>query len=194
MAGPGQAPPDNVPDGTLSRREIIQDVPAPRLGDCVEGVGRRRRTGISTSYSHHGMCQADPDARADVSSRTKSRCSWAGEDPLMQAYHDEGVGRSSARPRALWEMLMLEGFQAGLSWAIVRSQACGISTGVQRLRSRCCRPVHQPGHRTTPRELRAIIQARAKIEATIAGARVFREMRDRGEHFGDIAGRSPKGK
>src|SRR6478736_10422482 len=75
--------------------------------------------GMSTSYSHHGMCQADPDERADVSSRTRSRCSWAGEDPLMQAYHDEEWGVPQRDARALWEMLMLEGFQAGLAWIVV---------------------------------------------------------------------------
>ena len=41
------------------------------------------------------------------------------DDPLMQAYHDEEWGVPERDARALWEMLMLEGFQAGLSWAIV---------------------------------------------------------------------------
>ena len=47
------------------------------------------------------------------------RCAWAENDPLMRAYHDEewGVPRSTAA--TLWEMLMLEGFQAGLAWIVV---------------------------------------------------------------------------
>src|SRR6476620_2415953 len=131
--------------------------------------------GISTSYSHHGMCQADPDARADVSSRTQSRCSWAGDDPLMQAYHDEEWGVPQRDPRALWEMLMLEGFQAGFSWAIVLRKRDGFRKAFARFDPRAV-------VRFTARDVNRlltnpdIIRARAKIEATIAGARVFREM------------------
>ena len=49
----------------------------------------------------------------------KSRCSWAGTDPLMCRYHDEEWGVPQQDARALWELLMLEGFQAGLSWITV---------------------------------------------------------------------------
>src|SRR5882724_2355187 len=51
--------------------------------------------------------------------KSLTRCTWAGEDPLMQAYHDTEWGVPQHDSRALWEMLMLEGFQAGLSWSIV---------------------------------------------------------------------------
>src|ERR1700681_469358 len=47
------------------------------------------------------------------------RCKWAESDPLMQAYHDEEWGVPERDSRALWETLMLEGFQAGLAWIIV---------------------------------------------------------------------------
>ena len=47
------------------------------------------------------------------------RCSWAQNDPLMQAYHDAEWGVPQRDPRMLWEMLMLEGFQAGLAWIII---------------------------------------------------------------------------
>src|ERR1700744_6611601 len=49
----------------------------------------------------------------------KQRCSWAGSDGLMQPYHDEEWGVPQHDSRMLWEMLMLEGFQAGLSWSII---------------------------------------------------------------------------
>jgi DNA-3-methyladenine glycosylase I len=54
-----------------------------------------------------------------MTNRAASRCTWANNDPLMQAYHDEEWGVPQRDARALWEMLMMEGFQAGLSWAIV---------------------------------------------------------------------------
>jgi DNA-3-methyladenine glycosylase I len=47
------------------------------------------------------------------------RCEWAGDDPLMVAYHDEEWGRPLHDERRLFEMLCLEGAQAGLSWATV---------------------------------------------------------------------------
>jgi DNA-3-methyladenine glycosylase I len=100
----------------------------------------------------------------------------------MRAYHDEEWGVPERDPRMLWETLMLEGFQAGLSWAIVlrkrdgfrRAFACFDPDCVARFTTRDVdRLVQDPG----------IIRARAKIEATIAGARIFCEMRDRGEDF-----------
>src|SRR5258708_10211194 len=47
------------------------------------------------------------------------RCAWAGNDPLMRSYHDEEWGVPQRDSRMLWEMLMLEGFQAGLAWIII---------------------------------------------------------------------------
>jgi DNA-3-methyladenine glycosylase I len=47
------------------------------------------------------------------------RCTWAEGDALMRAYHDEEWGVPVRDGRLLWEMLMLEGFQAGLAWITV---------------------------------------------------------------------------
>jgi DNA-3-methyladenine glycosylase I len=49
----------------------------------------------------------------------KVRCSWAGSDPLYTAYHDDEWGVPLHDHRMLYEMLMLEGFQAGLSWITI---------------------------------------------------------------------------
>ena len=115
----------------------------------------------------------------------RRRCVWAGDDSLMQAYHDEEWGVPERDPRALWEMLMLEGFQAGLAWIIVlrkreafRKAFAGFDPAkVARFTKRdIARLMNNPG----------IIRANAKIEATIAGARIFCEMRDRGEDFGAL--------
>ena len=46
----------------------------------------------------------------------KTRCWWCGDDPLYQQYHDEEWGVPERDSRALFENLMLEAFQAGLSW------------------------------------------------------------------------------
>lgn len=113
-----------------------------------------------------------------------TRCSWAGTDPLMQAYHDTEWGVPVRDSRLLWETLMLEGFQAGLSWAIIlrkrdafrRAFAAFDPARVAAFTdSDVARLVADPG----------IVRARAKIEATVAGARVFLAMEARGEAFAD---------
>ena len=48
-----------------------------------------------------------------------SQCSWPEEDPLYQAYHDEEWGVPIYDDRALFEKLILDGFQAGLSWITI---------------------------------------------------------------------------
>ena len=47
------------------------------------------------------------------------RCAWPGQDPLYVAYHDEEWGVPEDDDRALFEKLVLEGFQAGLSWITI---------------------------------------------------------------------------
>ena len=49
----------------------------------------------------------------------KSRCGWASADPLYEKYHDREWGRPLKDDRALFELLILEGCQAGLSWITV---------------------------------------------------------------------------
>ncbi len=51
--------------------------------------------------------------------KAKKRCTWAGDDKLMQAYHDEEWGRPLHNDQKLFEFLILEGAQAGLSWSTV---------------------------------------------------------------------------
>jgi DNA-3-methyladenine glycosylase I len=113
------------------------------------------------------------------------RCTWAEGDPLMRAYHDEEWGVPQHDPRMLWEMLMLEGFQAGLAWIIVlkkreafRKAFAGFDT----------KKIAGFGKADIKRLMAdaGIIRARAKIDATIRGAQIFREMEDRGESFDDF--------
>jgi len=52
-------------------------------------------------------------------SKPKTRCTWCGEDPFYVAYHDEEWGVPEYDDRALFEKLILDGFQAGLSWITI---------------------------------------------------------------------------
>ena len=80
------------------------------------------------------------------------RCSWAGSDPLYRAYHDKEWGVPSCDERHLFEMLNLEGAQAGLSWITIlkkRENYARPSTAsirrkwraTTRRRSRRCSPI-----------------------------------------------------
>jgi DNA-3-methyladenine glycosylase I len=116
---------------------------------------------------------------------TRTRCAWAEGNPLMSAYHDEEWGIPQRDPRALWEMLALEGFQAGLSWLTVlrkrdafrKAFAAFDPEAVARFRERDIQRLLR-----TPE----IIRSRAKIEATIAGAKVYCDMMRRGEDFAEF--------
>jgi DNA-3-methyladenine glycosylase I len=117
--------------------------------------------------------------------KARHRCTWAESDSLMSAYHDKEWGVPQRDPRMLWEMLMLEGFQAGLAWITVlrkreafREAFAGFDPKrVARFNAKdIARLMANPG----------IIRARAKIEATIRGAQIFCEMQDRGESFSEF--------
>ena len=124
----------------------------------------------------------------------KRRCKWAESDPLLRAYHDEEWGVPEHDSRALWELLMLEGFQAGLAWIIVLRKRDAF-----RKAFRGFDPVRVAQFKEADiarlMENTGIVRARAKIEATIQGARVFLEMRDSGIDFSrwvwDLAGGEP---
>jgi len=114
-----------------------------------------------------------------------SRCAWAEGDPLMRDYHDQEWGVPQRDSRALWEMLMLEGFQAGLSWLIVlrkREAFRRAFAGFDPVRVAAF--TEEDILRLMQDE--GIIRARAKIEATIAGAKIYCDMASRGEDFSDF--------
>jgi DNA-3-methyladenine glycosylase I len=117
--------------------------------------------------------------------RPKIRCAWAGDDPLMLDYHDREWGVPLRDSRALWEMLMLEGFQAGLAWIIVLRKRDAFRKAFAGFEpSKVARYGAKDVSRLMQNE--GIIRARAKIEATIAGAKIYCDMQDRGEDFGDF--------
>ncbi|HEX4054921.1 MAG TPA: DNA-3-methyladenine glycosylase I [Tepidisphaeraceae bacterium] len=120
-----------------------------------------------------------------TSKKTVHRCSWAENDPLMQAYHDEEWGVPEYDSRALWEKLMLDGFQAGLSWSIILRKRDAFRKAfknfdpeaVARFREAdVVRLLKNPG----------IVRSRAKIEATIGGARAYLAMQAAGEEFSNF--------
>jgi DNA-3-methyladenine glycosylase I len=114
----------------------------------------------------------------------KVRCGWAESDEGMRAYHDEEWGVPERDGRALWELLMLEGFQAGLSWQIILRKREGFRRAFKGFDPK---KVARLGEADISRLMNdeGIVRARAKIEATIAGARIYLEMEKAGEGFGE---------
>ena len=114
-----------------------------------------------------------------------TRCTWAGNDPLMREYHDREWGVPLHDSRALWEMLMLEGFQAGLSWMTVLRKREAFRAAFAGFDPRQVAAFSEADiERLMQNE--GIIRARAKIVATIAGARIWCDMAERGEDFADF--------
>ena len=110
------------------------------------------------------------------------RCAWADNDPLMSAYHDNEWGRPEHDSRALWEALMLDGFQAGLSWLTILRKREAFRKAFHNFDPK---KVARMGEADIARLLQneGIIRSRAKIEATINGARIYNAMADAGEDF-----------
>jgi len=114
----------------------------------------------------------------------KKRCAWAESDPLMMQYHDEEWGVPQFDSRELWEILMLEGFQAGLSWITVLRKREAFRKA---FRGFDPKKVARFGEKDVTRMLEdpGIIRSRAKMEATIGGAQAFLQMEKQGQSFAD---------
>jgi DNA-3-methyladenine glycosylase I len=110
------------------------------------------------------------------------RCPWAESDPLMRAYHDEEWGVPERNSRALWEKLMLDGFQAGLSWLTILKKRDAFREAFARFDPQA---VARFSEKDVARLLAnpGIVRSRAKIEATIGGARAYLAMADAGVDF-----------
>ncbi|MFX0542736.1 DNA-3-methyladenine glycosylase I [Roseovarius sp. S4756] len=105
------------------------------------------------------------------------RCAWAGPEEIYIAYHDTEWGVPEWDSRALWEKLILDGFQAGLSWITIlkkrdnfRDAFAGFDPDI----------IAGWGEQDVERLLAnpGIIRHRGKIEATIGNARAWRRIED----------------
>ncbi|WP_226782026.1 DNA-3-methyladenine glycosylase I [Oceaniglobus trochenteri] len=107
-----------------------------------------------------------------------NRCDWCGNDPIYTAYHDTEWGVPEWDSRALWEKLVLDGFQAGLSWITILKK---------RENFRAAFEGFHPERIATwgePEVLRllgdpGIIRHRGKIEATIGNARAWIDIEEK---------------
>jgi DNA-3-methyladenine glycosylase I len=124
-----------------------------------------------------------------------ARCPWPRQDPLYVAYHDEEWGVPEYDDRALFEKLLLDGFQAGLSWITILRKRENFRRAFDGF-------APEKMARYSPKKIErlmldpGIVRNRLKIEGAIASARAFLDIMERGEGFSqllwDFVGGKPK--
>ena len=112
------------------------------------------------------------------------RCEWAGSDPLYITYHDTEWGVPVYDDRELWERLMLEGFQAGLSWITILHKRENFARAFDGWDPEI---IANYGDEDIARLLAdpGIIRNRLKVNGAVKNARAYLAMRDTGESFSD---------
>ncbi len=127
----------------------------------------------------------DPFDDVRTGSDGVTRCWWCGDDPLYTSYHDREWGKPLRDERALFELLCLEGFQAGLSWITILRKRVGfreafdgfeVAKVAQYDEDDIVRLLADPG----------IVRHRGKITATIANAQAVETMRAAGTSLKQI--------
>ena len=113
------------------------------------------------------------------------RCSWCGSDPLYRDYHDREWGVPSYDERHLFEMLVLEGAQAGLSWITIlrkRESYRAAFDGFDPVRMARYGPAKVAALLADP----GIVRNRLKVAAAIGNARAWLELRDTGRSLAEM--------
>jgi DNA-3-methyladenine glycosylase I len=118
------------------------------------------------------------------------RCNWCGNDPLYVAYHDTEWGVPEYDSRALFEKLLLDGFQAGLSWITIlrkrdnfRSAFDGFDPGKMAL--------YTPEKRAELMQDAGIVRNRLKIEASVTNAQAYLAIPDFSTYLWDFVDGRP---
>ncbi|NDR55545.1 DNA-3-methyladenine glycosylase I [Aliiruegeria sabulilitoris] len=106
------------------------------------------------------------------------RCGWVGQEDIYVAYHDEEWGVPEFDSRALWEKLVLDGFQAGLSWITILKKRDNFRAAFRDFNPEL---IATWGEAEVALLLQdsGIVRHRGKIEATIGNARAWLEIETR---------------
>ncbi len=114
-----------------------------------------------------------------------SRCPWPKLDPLYVAYHDQEWGVPEYDDRALYEKLVLDGFQAGLSWIIILRKRENFRRAFDGF-------APEKVARYTPKKVErlmkdeGIVRNRMKIEGTVLSARAWLDVMEKGAGFSQL--------
>jgi DNA-3-methyladenine glycosylase I len=105
----------------------------------------------------------------------RARCPWCGEDELYVAYHDDEWGRPELSSKALFEKLVLDGFQAGLSWIVILRKRESFRKAFEGFDPERVARFDSARVETLLADA-SIVRNRAKIEGAILSARAFLEI------------------
>lgn len=111
-----------------------------------------------------------------------TRCTWAGSDPLMIAYHDDEWGRPVHDDRVLFEFLILEGAQAGLSWSTILHKRAAYRKAYKGFDPRKVARFDGADQKRLLSDA-GIVRNRAKVRASVDNARAFLEIVKEYESF-----------
>ncbi len=114
------------------------------------------------------------------------RCGWVGKDSLYRAYHDEEWGVPERDDRALFEKLILDGFQAGLSWITILRKRDNFRTAFEGFEPATIACFGEDKITSLLADA-GIVRHRGKIEATIGNAKAYLEIQDRQNGLGGFA-------
>jgi len=124
-----------------------------------------------------------------------SRCPWPGDDPLYVAYHDTEWGVPEYDDRALFEKLILDGFQAGLSWITILRKRDNFRRAFDDFDPAKIARYDDKKIQALMNDV-GIVRNRAKIEGTISSAKAWLKIQDEGPGFSkllwDFVGGAPK--
>ncbi len=106
-----------------------------------------------------------------------SRCSWCGTEPIYVHYHDTDWGVPEYDSRALWEKLILDGFQAGLSWITILKKRENFRAAFDRFDPEIIARYNANKISTLMNDT-GIVRNKLKVEATITNAQAYLEIED----------------
>jgi DNA-3-methyladenine glycosylase I len=122
-----------------------------------------------------------------------SRCTWCGDDPLYVAYHDTEWGVPEWDDRALFEKLVLDGFQAGLAWITILRKRDNFRAAFDGFRPELIAR-YDAAKRATLMADAGIVRNRQKIEATVTNAQAWLEIMESQGSFADFLWRFTDGR
>ncbi|WP_374631917.1 DNA-3-methyladenine glycosylase I [Ferrovibrio sp.] len=127
----------------------------------------------------------EDDRRDLIGADGKCRCGWCGTDPLYMAYHDTEWGVPEWDDRALFEKLILDGFQAGLSWITILRKRDNFRTAFDGFDPH---KIARYDRRKLDRLMQdaGIVRNRAKIEGSVLNARGWLEIQEQEGSFSDF--------
>lgn len=105
------------------------------------------------------------------------RCSWCGKEEIYVHYHDTDWGVPEYDPRALWEKLILDGFQAGLSWITILKKRETFRAAFDHFDPMIIAKYNARKIASLMQDA-GIVRNKLKIEATITNAQIYLEMED----------------